>query len=420
MGAQKALLKKMGKPKLREIGAAPDIKNSAGRPRPAKRTDDVQISSSLPSSPLKMSLAQQQLRRSQPSFDQYPQSQLLSRQQMIARELLQTPMSPLDNSLVSSLGEYDDSSVGVVDNKSIEDFNYTFMDGTPLGSANNSQVMMGKNVGVGVLLSGDVSLVDNQVKLLRDRYNTCKLRAAELATANPAMPTYLRLHSEQAGRVYSALSTLLYASVSIVKVEELERYIRKKATQLPRAMFDLDEWAMILNIARECRSGDSVASGISEERGVFQQENQNQFQHMFGDSNLNGLSPGSGENTVVGGTMNVPTATTNSNANANDAMNNNDESVRQLKALHAHEVSVLRGKIAQLEGMISSNNATSPPISTQDDGYSSTTNPNNEDAKKEAEMADMQAKLAHSAEALSSLTAQAQQLMGQIKELTGM
>ena len=101
---------------------------------------------------------------------------------------------------------------------------------------------------IGIGYEGD------HIKMLRDRYNASKLRSEELSLTCTSLPVPLRVHGDLAGRVYSAMATLLYASISISKIDDLERYIRKKATQLPRTVFDLDDWATVLNIARECRS----------------------------------------------------------------------------------------------------------------------------------------------------------------------
>ncbi len=111
-----------------------------------------------------------------------------------------------------------------------------------------SQSIGSDGIKIGMGYEGD------HIKMLRDRYNASKLRSEELSLTSTSLPVPLRVHGELAGRVYSAMATLLYASISISKIDDLERYIRKKATQLPRTIFDLDDWATVLNIARECRS----------------------------------------------------------------------------------------------------------------------------------------------------------------------
>ena len=45
-----------------------------------------------------------------------------------------------------------------------------------------------------------------------------------------------------AQRSYKALSTILYASISIAQIEDLEKFIKKSSVRLPQGLFDLDEW----------------------------------------------------------------------------------------------------------------------------------------------------------------------------------
>jgi DNA repair exonuclease SbcCD ATPase subunit len=103
----------------------------------------------------------------------------------------------------------------------------------------------------------------NNIKLLREYYTTAKSLSSELANAtNLSLP--LRIHSQQASRVYSALSTLLYSSISIAKADELERYVRKKAAQLPRSLIDMEQWVYVLQIAKDCREGPENRAILQE------------------------------------------------------------------------------------------------------------------------------------------------------------
>lgn len=74
--------------------------------------------------------------------------------------------------------------------------------------------------------NGDASN-DERLRLLKEKYSIAKQRAADLSSTVIALP--LRLHSQQASKIYSAIANLLYAHITVSKSAELERYIRKKA-----------------------------------------------------------------------------------------------------------------------------------------------------------------------------------------------
>jgi hypothetical protein len=96
---------------------------------------------------------------------------------------------------------------------------------------------------------------DLSVRYLRESYNVAKSRAAELST-NGGLTLNLRGHSQQAVRIYSALATLLYATISISKSDDLERFVKKRAFQVPNSLFDIEEWGPVLKIARTVRIGE--------------------------------------------------------------------------------------------------------------------------------------------------------------------
>ena len=126
---------------------------------------------------------------------------------------------------------------------------------------------------------------DDDIAFLRDKYETAKLRAIEM-NAIIEVPIPLRVHIEQASKVYSgittittittttttttttfttittnintpttivAVSALLYATIGVVKVNSLDLYIRKKGAQLPKNLFGLYDWQKVLDIARRVR-----------------------------------------------------------------------------------------------------------------------------------------------------------------------
>jgi hypothetical protein len=103
----------------------------------------------------------------------------------------------------------------------------------------------------------------SNIKMLREYYTTAKSLSSEFCNAsNLSLP--LRIHSQQASKVYSALATLLYSSISIAKADELERYVRKKAAQLPRSLIDMEQWVYVLQIAKDSREGPENRAILQE------------------------------------------------------------------------------------------------------------------------------------------------------------
>ncbi len=102
--------------------------------------------------------------------------------------------------------------------------------------------------------NNSMMIPNHQMKKLREEYAKAKGRASYFEpTFDAPVPLDKRVHNEQAIRVYSALSSLLYASIGASKVDELERFIMKRASALPKQMFDLVEWSEALELAREVR-----------------------------------------------------------------------------------------------------------------------------------------------------------------------
>ena len=109
------------------------------------------------------------------------------------------------------------------------------------------------------------------VRKLRECYNAAKTRAVELsATQNVAFQQ--KAYSQQGVRVYSALATLLYASISVSKADELERFVGKRAVQLPTGVFDLAEWTPVMDLARRIRRGEEDELTIGARAQHFQEE----------------------------------------------------------------------------------------------------------------------------------------------------
>ena len=104
------------------------------------------------------------------------------------------------------------------------------------------------------------------VRYLRESYNAAKARASELNT-NAGLSGNLRSHCQQTIRIYSALATLLYSTISISKADDLERFVRKRSLQVPNSLFDIDEWKPVLQIARNVRMGEN--GKYMDELGAF-------------------------------------------------------------------------------------------------------------------------------------------------------
>ena len=97
------------------------------------------------------------------------------------------------------------------------------------------------------------------ITILREKYNEAKKRADDLLNADvvkePGNSQMVkRFSSKHGSKIFSAISTVLYASISIAKVDEVENLILRKGTSLPIGVFDLQEWAPYLDMARRCRT----------------------------------------------------------------------------------------------------------------------------------------------------------------------
>ncbi len=122
--------------------------------------------------------------------------------------------------------------------------------------------------------------IQHQIKRLKDSYDLSILRMNEFnnlyysnnAVSSPASgrasPTqsnnmYIRVHGQKASKVYSALSSLIYASIAMAKVENLEDFVRQQSVSLPTTMIDLEEWEHILTLAKDCRERLILESLVS-------------------------------------------------------------------------------------------------------------------------------------------------------------
>ena len=95
-------------------------------------------------------------------------------------------------------------------------------------------------------------------ELLQTHYNSAKKRVIELSqsTNAPSAPFHLKIHTSATLKIYTAISSLLYATLSIARANDLDLFIRQNSVHLPQSMFDLNEWSAILNLARDHRNGN--------------------------------------------------------------------------------------------------------------------------------------------------------------------
>jgi hypothetical protein len=115
-----------------------------------------------------------------------------------------------------------------------------------------------------------------KLKVLRESYDIAKYRANELLQPHE-QNLYIKVHGQRASKIYSALSTLIFLSISTSKVEELEHYIKNAASQVPSSIFDLEEWSSIVKIAKDCREGDY---SVLQERSRVMRKNMQIFYQL--------------------------------------------------------------------------------------------------------------------------------------------
>jgi hypothetical protein len=91
-----------------------------------------------------------------------------------------------------------------------------------------------------------------RIRKLKESYDVALLKADEVVKKS-GNNIHMKIQSERAKRVYTAISSLIYSTISFSKLHGLEDYIRQNALTLPATMIDLEEWDYILRVANECR-----------------------------------------------------------------------------------------------------------------------------------------------------------------------
>lgn len=99
----------------------------------------------------------------------------------------------------------------------------------------------------------------DRIRQLKDSYDLAILKAEEL-TRHPVSNLYQKVHSDRAKRVFSALSSLIFSTISFSKAKGLEDYIRQNAVSLPATLIDLNEWEYVLKNVQDCRESMIIRS----------------------------------------------------------------------------------------------------------------------------------------------------------------
>ena len=152
-------------------------------------------------------------------------------------------------------------SIRTPNNSATYNGNNNMDDNASIGSLTSYQSLNNQSLNGSIVESCVYS--DAHEELLQTHYNAAKKRVIELSQSTNA-PFHLKMHTSTAVKIYTAISTLLYATLSIARANELDFFIRQNSVHLPQSIFDLNEWNAILNLARDHRGGGaSVGVGTA-------------------------------------------------------------------------------------------------------------------------------------------------------------
>lgn len=101
-----------------------------------------------------------------------------------------------------------------------------------------------------------INISKENMILLKNAYQASKLRSIEYMNVN--VPMNLRLHCQQASRIYNSITALIFAHLTIAKSEEIERYIKIKGSQLPSSVLNIKDWEDVLVLAKDFRESSSI------------------------------------------------------------------------------------------------------------------------------------------------------------------
>jgi uncharacterized protein YoxC len=100
-----------------------------------------------------------------------------------------------------------------------------------------------------------------RVRQLKESYDLAVLKMNEMNSAQGSN-LYVKVHGKKAGKAYSALSSIIYASIAAAKIEGLELFVKQTVAALPANMIDLEEWNHVLTLAKDCRASSMDSSLI--------------------------------------------------------------------------------------------------------------------------------------------------------------
>jgi hypothetical protein len=120
------------------------------------------------------------------------------------------------------------------------------------------------NIGLGGSVYESNNNFDSRFLILRSNYTKSKGRAYSLANS-PSVPIHRKIQCQSATKIYAAISNILYATISLMNIDQLEAYVVQRGTHIPNEIFDLSDWSSIIATARECRGyTDDIDNEIQE------------------------------------------------------------------------------------------------------------------------------------------------------------
>ena len=88
-------------------------------------------------------------------------------------------------------------------------------------------------------------------------YDRASSRSNELST-DPNFQKNPKIQVKLAKKIYAALASYLYTSISIAKAQKLEHFIERAGAKLPRNVFDFEEWKVAIDAAKQIRYQDRI------------------------------------------------------------------------------------------------------------------------------------------------------------------
>ena len=95
---------------------------------------------------------------------------------------------------------------------------------------------------------------------LQSAYENAKARGSELAALSRSSPPHLRNQLLQASKTYHAISTVIFASICINQIGELENFIQNASQSLPTSLYEASEWASAIEAAENSRASAGIGA----------------------------------------------------------------------------------------------------------------------------------------------------------------